>query len=239
MSKKMIRKTKIDKFIQILIDSGKFVVDASNPLSACEKALEQIEQRNEDKFIDSVLNDINSADVESLDAVKSLKRLYRATQAIHKATTQEKINRFKKLTVSGIINQNNLSDDNFELFVNIIDDLTDTEYLIMSIINRIEEEHKGEKFDTRVSKETEKQILAELSMDNHTFISYITRLKGKGMIIPPILSPLMSSDEAKELFGDMMLTSGCNFIADYEKFCINNVNGHVSILFKKLLEYIN
>ena len=239
MSKNMIREAKIDKITQILIGSGKFVIDASNPLGACKMALEQIEQHNEDSFIDSVLNDINSADVESLDAIKSLKRLYRATQAIHKATTQEKINRFKKLTVNGIINQDNLSDDNFELFVNIIDDLTDTEYLIMSIINRIEEEHKGEKFDTRISKVTEKQILAELSMNNYTFISYITRLKGKGMITPPILSPLMGSDEAKELFGDMMLTSGCNFMADYEKFCINNVNGHVSELFKQLLNYIN
>lgn len=43
----------------------------------------------------------------------------------------------------------------------------------------------------------------------------------------------------KELFGDMTFISGCNFMADYEKFCINNVNGQVSILFKKLLEYIN
>ena len=239
MKKELIHKTKIDKIAQILIDSGKFLINTSTPLGACKMVLEHIEQHNEDRFIEDVLNDKKIADIESIDAVKSLKRLYRVIQVINKAITQDKINRFKRLTVNGIINHETLCDDKFELFVNMIDELTDTEYAIMHIINRIEEEHKGEEFDARVSKETEKQVLTELSMDNYTFISYITRLKGKGMIIPAIVSTLMNSDEAKELFGDMILIQDCNFMASNKDFCINNVNGHVSELFKQLLEYMN
>ena len=55
MSEDLIRETNIDKFTQFIIDSGKFVVDVANPLGACKMALEQVEQRNEDRFIENVL----------------------------------------------------------------------------------------------------------------------------------------------------------------------------------------
>ncbi len=249
MSNKLIRESFIDKITQVSIDLGKIASEIGanidpvsgtiNPLGLCKIVFDMVEKSNVDNFITAVLTDKKLADIKSLDTVKPLKRLYRATQAIHKVMTQEKINRFKLLTVNGIRNKESLSDDKFELFINLIDELTDTEFLIMSIINRIEEEHSGEKFDIKVSKATEKQILAELSMDNYTFISYITRLKGKGMITPLISSVNINSEEMKEIYGDMILTSGSTEEGANAAFCINNVNGHVSELFKQLLEYIN
>ena len=238
MQKDVIRETKIDKFTQFLIDSGKFVVDVSSPLGACKRALEQVEQRNEDQFIENVLNDVNKADIESLDAVSSLKRLYRVIQVINKATTQDKINRFKQLTVNGIINQESISDDNYELFVNIIDDLTDLEFIILSAIHRIENEHLGEGYDLIISKNAEKELLKELNMDNDLFISYITLLKGKGMITPLKGKAYKGGNENPELT-DVIFTTDATIITGNEDFCINNVNGHVSILFRQLLEYIN
>lgn len=238
MSKEFIRESKIDKLTQAIINSGKFIVDVSSPLSACKRALEQIEQRNEDRFIENVLNDINTADIESLDAVKSLTRLYKVIQVINKATTQDKINRFRQLTVNGIINQESLSDNNFELFVNIIDNLTDLEFIILSAIHRIENEHLREAYDLIISKNSEKELLKELNMDNNLFISYITLLKGKGMITPLTGKAYKGGNEDPELT-DVIFTADATIITSNEDFCINNVNGHVSILFRQLLEYIN
>ena len=45
--------------------------------------------------------------------------------------------------------------------------------------------------------------------------------------------------EVEELEENMILTSGSTEEGANAAFCINNVNGHVSELFKQLLEYIN
>ncbi len=180
MSNDCVRITSTDKFTQFLIDSGKFVVDVSSPLGACKRALEQVEQRNEDRFIESVLNDVNAADIESLDAVKSLKRLYKVIQVVNKAITQDKINRFKTLTVNGIINQESLSDDNFELFVNIIDELTDTEYSLLVEIYNIEKK-EGKSFNMKRGPVID-QILEKFQFSMDFLESYIYRLKAMGLL---------------------------------------------------------
>jgi len=215
MSQEPTGETKVDKFIQALIDSGKFVVDISNPLGACKKALEQIEQRNEDRFIENVLNDVNFADVKSLDAVKSLKRLYRSVQVINKAITQEKIDRFKKLTVNGIINQETISDDNFELFANIIDELTDSEFVMLSTIYNIEKQHEGETFNSK-QDELQENLLRGLNMTMEMFTSYVSRLKSKGLII--------------DTHGVLLTLN--------TPFYINIVDGKTSEMAKNLLDFI-
>ena len=179
MQKEAIRETKIDKFTQVLIDSGEFVVDVSSPLGACKRALEQVEQRNEDIFIENVLNDVNAADIESLDAVKSLKRLYRVIQVINKAITQDKINRFKTLTVNGIINQDKIDDSQFELFVNIIDELTDIEFVILDEINKLEIASKNDKFI--LNQDMLVEAMAK-TLNINQLESFMYRLKAKGMI---------------------------------------------------------
>ncbi len=181
MQKEAIRETKIDKFTQVLIDSGEFVVDVSSPLGACKRALEQVEQRNEDRFIENVLNDVNAADIESLDAVKSLKRLYRVIQVINKAITQDKINRFKTLTVNGIINQDKIDDSQFELFVNIIDELTDIEFVILDEINKLEIASKNDKFILNQDMLVE-AMAKTLNISINQLESFMYRLKAKGMI---------------------------------------------------------
>ena len=66
------------------------------------------------------MSNLVNIDIQSLDAIRSLKRLYKSLQVISKATTQEKIDRFIELTVNGIIAQEQLSDEDYELFVNIV-----------------------------------------------------------------------------------------------------------------------
>ena len=215
MQNKLIRETKIDKFTQLLIDSGKFVISIQTPLLACKKALEQIELCNENRFIEMVLNDINSADVKSLDAVKSLKRLHRSLQAIHKVITQEKIGRFNTLTVNGMLNQKSISDDDFELFINIIDELTDTEFFLLSKIYNIEKEHEGEKFNPKQDKIKE-NLLSESNMNLGMFTSYVNRLKSKGLIM-----------EAHGVF-----------LSYDTPFYISIVDGVTSELAKNLLKFI-
>lgn len=226
MSNNLIRETAMDKIIQVSIDLGKIsseiganidpVSGIINPLGLCKIVFEMVEKSNVDNFITAVLTDKKLADIKSIDSVKPLKRLYRATQAIHKATTQEKINRFKKLTVNGILNQDSLSDDNFELFVNIIDELTDTEFIMLTKIYHIEQEHKGERFNAK-QDEIENKILKELEMNKGMFVSYVHRLKSKGLIV--------------EAHG---------FFMNYNTpFYVSMVNGKISEMAEKLIEFIH
>ena len=131
----LIRKTWKDTVAQYLIDSGKNAADivdfVENPLALCKKALETIEEHNRDRFIQEVLDGLKDVDTTSLDAEKSLQRLYKSSQVISKAMTQDKINRFKNLTINGIISQNSLSDDNYDLFVRLTDTLVDMEYVYL------------------------------------------------------------------------------------------------------------
>lgn len=134
---KLIRRTFNDMICQFLIDKGKNIVDLINPLTACKLALETIEEHNKNRHIAEVLEGLKYVDTESLKAEKSLERLHKSLQVIAKATTQDKINRFKQLTINGIIYQDEISDNDYELYLNIIDNLTDNEFLILSIINKI------------------------------------------------------------------------------------------------------
>ena len=115
-----VRKTFVDSITEYLLDSGKNISNLSSPTTILKAALEKIENENEEIFINSVLSNLVNIDIQSLDAIRSLKRLYKSLQVISKATTQEKIDRFIELTVNGIIAQEQLSDEDYELFVNIV-----------------------------------------------------------------------------------------------------------------------
>lgn len=130
----IIRKTFNDSLCQFLIDNGKKAVDLANPLSACKLALETLEEHNKDRFIEDVLKGLRNVDTESLKAEKSLERLYKSLQVIAKATTQDKINRFKKLTINGIIYQNSTSDNDYELYLSLVDNLNDMEILVLKYL---------------------------------------------------------------------------------------------------------
>ena len=211
-----IRKTFIDSITEYLIDSGKNIAIISSPTAMLKTALEKIENKNEDNFINSVLTNLVDIDIQSLDAVRSLKRLYKSLQVISKATTQEKIDRFIELTVNGIIAQEQLSDEDYELFVNIVDELTDQEFLILHTINEFELPHIGKPINEPLSRQLSEELLSSLNMDEALFKSYVARLKAKGLII----------DEHGSI------------ISYKTKFFIDIVDGNISVLYKKLLEFL-
>lgn len=102
------------------------------------------------------------------------------------------------------------------MYVNIIDELSDTEFLILYKINKIENEHIGEKFNNPVSEEIGKTLLSDLNMDSKLFTSFIFRLKAKGLIV-----------DAHRHWMSMDIP-----------FFIGIVDGKISKLYKNLLEFI-
>ena len=214
--KNPIRKTFIDSIAEYLLDSGKNIANLSSPTTILKAALEKIENENEEIFINSVLSNLINIDIQSLDAIRSLKRLYKSLQVISKATTQEKIDRFIELTVNGIIDQEQLSDEDYELFVNIVDELTDQEFLILHTINEFELPHVDKPINEPLSRQLSEELLSSLNMDEALFKSYVARLKAKGLII----------DEHGSI------------ISYKTKFFIDIVDGNISVLYKKLLEFL-
>ena len=212
----LTRKTLNDSITEFLISSGCGIATCVSPLDLCKEALTYIETHNEDNFINEVLNETKKIDTQSLDAVKSLERLYKSVQVIAKATTNDKIERFKKLTVNGICYPNKISDSDYDLYVNIIDELSDKEFLILYKINQIENEHIGEKFNNPISEEVDKILLSDLNMDSELFTSYIFRLKAKGLIV--------------DAHGHWMSMD--------TPFFIGIVDGKISKLYKNLLNFI-
>lgn len=120
---------------QFVLESG--VNLPASPIDICKLGFQIIKDKKEEAFINDVLNSKANVDTSVFKTQKLLERLYKVTQVIAKATTQDKINRFKKLTINGIIYQNEISDDDYELYLNILDNLTDNEFLILSIINKL------------------------------------------------------------------------------------------------------
>ncbi len=210
-----IRKTSIDAIEENLIDVGKNITNLSSLSAAAKSALEKAEKYNEDRFINLVLNG-NKIDLQSLDAVRNIKRLYKSLQVVSKAITQEKIDRFVKLTVNGIIAQEQLSDEDYELFVNIVDELTDQEFLILHTINEFELPHVDKSINEPLSEQLSAELLSRLNMDEALFKSYVARLKAKGLII----------DEHGSI------------ISYKTKFFIDIVDGNISVLYKKLIEFL-
>ncbi|MCD7780310.1 MAG: hypothetical protein LUH05_06520 [Candidatus Gastranaerophilales bacterium] len=212
----LIRKTLKDTITEYLLKAGRMVANFNNPVDLCKDALNYIETKNEDSFINNVLNGVNEIDIQSLDAVKSLKRLYKSVQVIQKAITNDKIERYKKLTVNGIFYQDKISDSDYELYINLIDELNDTEFLILYKINQLENKHIGETFNAHISEEISKNLLSDLDMEPDLFASYISRLKAKGLIT--------------DVHG--------HWISMNTPFYIGIVDGKISTFYKQLLEFL-
>ena len=132
----------------------------TSPLEGCKLVLQQIKDKREDQFINDVLEGVKKIDSSDLNAEKSLSRLYKTLQVIAKATTQDKINRFKKLTINGIIYQKETSENEYELFLNILDSLTEEEFVILLDIFK----NKG------------------INSQNQEIVCYLQMLNSKGLI---------------------------------------------------------
>ena len=68
-----IRKTFIDSITEYLLDTGKNIANLASPTSILKASLDNIENKNEEEFINSVLSNLVNIDIQSLDAVRSLK----------------------------------------------------------------------------------------------------------------------------------------------------------------------
>ncbi|OLA95029.1 MAG: hypothetical protein BHW64_00825 [Candidatus Melainabacteria bacterium LEY3_CP_29_8] len=185
---KPVRKTILNSIAQFAIDKGCDYVDMSNPLSFCKLGLKKLEEHNRDRFIENVLAGIATVDTESLDAEKSLQRLYKSLQVISKATTQDKINRFKTLTINGILEQNSLTDSDYELFVRLTDTLTDLEftylYTFAKHISRELSANNTEDTKTQFNDATKRalQELKHLSITDGKLSFIRSSLAGYGLI---------------------------------------------------------
>lgn len=180
---KLIRKALLDNIAQFLIDKGCDYIDMTNPLSICKLGLKKIEEHNRDRFIQEVLNGLKSVDTESLQAEKSLHRLYKSLQVISKATTQDKINRFKTLTINGILKQDLLTDEDYELYVRITDELTDSEFICLyKLVKGINKEIM-EYDEFRVSYENIKENLKkEFGFNDDNILCIRNSLVGRGLL---------------------------------------------------------
>ncbi len=210
---KQIRKTFIDSLEQFLIDKGSALVDISNPLSACKLALNKFEEHNRDRFIEQVLQGLKNADTESLKADKSLQRLYKSIQVVSKATTQEKLNRFKSLTTNGIVKQNSLSDEDYDLFLRITDELTDTEFLYLYyLVKTVPQNITDDNQFSAYCKEAREKFKNELNCSNDLILFVLNSLIGRGLL------------DTAPTFGGRALKSISNIAYSYIQFIEEDVN---------------
>jgi len=131
-----LRHTPMGRAIENYLINAGLNIPTSTP-DAIKSACQFWKNKKEESYFNDILSDIIKIDSSSLNFEKSLERIYLPLQVIAKVTTKEKMDRFKKLTINGIIYQNEISDNDYELYLNILDNLTDKEFIILSIINKI------------------------------------------------------------------------------------------------------
>ncbi|OLA94675.1 MAG: hypothetical protein BHW64_02735 [Candidatus Melainabacteria bacterium LEY3_CP_29_8] len=102
---------------------------------------------------------------------------------ISKATTQDKINRIQALTINGILEQNDLTDEDYELYVRITDELTDAEFIYLYKLIKGIPQGAYEYKDFRPMYETVKQQIQEECGYSDDKILYIRNsLVGCGLL---------------------------------------------------------
>ena len=155
----------------------------TNPLSLCKLGLKKVEEHNRDRFIQEVLTGLKSVDTESLQAEKSLHRLYKSLQVISKATTQDKINRFKSLTINSILEQNSLTDEDYELYIRITDELTDSEFIYLYKLTKgiSKDINEYDKFRTLYNN-IKDDLKNELGFSDDKILCIRNSLVGRGLL---------------------------------------------------------
>lgn len=117
---------------EIVIDAGLKIPDS--PIASLKLGLQLIKDKREEQFLTDLLSSLTHIGLKDINANKSLEKIYKSLQVIAKATTQEKINRFKKLTINGIFYQNSTSDNDYELYLSLVDNLNDEEFLALKYL---------------------------------------------------------------------------------------------------------
>ncbi len=169
-----------------LLEAGLQIPD--NPIAACKLGLQQIKDRKEEQFIKEVLEDLKKIDLKDIQVEKSLAKLYKSLQVIAKATTQEKINRFKKLTVNGIIYQNSTSENDYDLYLRLVDELNDSEFLVLNYLLEITIPNGKDK--------NIKTFYSKTGIDRQKLKSFLQRLESFGVAEEERLINTVSENES-------------------------------------------
>lgn len=243
--KKYYRPDKSEQLLHKGLTVGKFLASMVSPLfPPCEiitNILDNCVKKEEENFIESVLKNEKIIDQNSLEIFERFDRLRKTMLVIWKVKTEEKKKHFFNLTINGLLQKDNITDDKYDIFVQILDELSDIEFNMLMAICEIEDAHKNQKYDPKISIDAERELLTKLDMSREDFLAFVSRLKGKGLIVPLTFS--VSNDD--KTFGDsdevmpLCISNGGNVYGDIEEFYINAVDGHVSKLFKNLLCFIN
>lgn len=131
--------------------------------------------KRQEQFLIDVIEDRLKISQSEVDKTSFLKRFYLTSQVVAKAQTQEKYNRFKKLLLNSTLFE--VADDDYELYNNLIDELTDKEFVFLSHISKLKQqgipqENANEYKDCcdKLGNKDEKNLLQ-------------ARLAGKGLIL--------------------------------------------------------
>lgn len=243
--KKYYRPDKSEQLLHKGITVGNFLADMVSPLlppcKIISTILDNYVKKEEENFIESVLNNEKIIDQNSLEMFEHLDRLRKTMLVIWKVKTEEKKKHFFNLTVNGLLQKGNITDDEYDIFVQMLDELSDIEFKMLMAICEIEDAHKNQKYDSKLSIDAERELLTRLGMTMDIFLAFVSRLKGKGLIVPLTFS--ISNDDKTFVDSDevvpLCISNGGNVYGDIEEFYINAVDGHVSKLFKNLLCFIN
>ena len=190
INKKNTNKTFKDSITQFLIDTGKITVTVGGDFgvipfaSTAKMAFEYVEEHATNNLIEEVLNGLKDVNVSGLEPYKMVIRLYKTNQVIAKAITNDKIQRFKNLTINGIIFQKELSDNDYETFVELTDRLTDEEFLFLSVLTqRIPQNSYNEYKEFRQMYEKFlEEFMSCYSFDKDKILYIRNSLVGKGLL---------------------------------------------------------
>ncbi len=120
-----------------------------------------INYSRQEKFLFDIIEERQKITLEDLINKEAfLKRFYLTSQVVAKAQTQEKYEHFKKLLLNSTLFE--ISDNDYELYNNIIDDLTNEEFVYLVAIYK---ESKDLQID-REKREVVKQRLESKGLMN-------------------------------------------------------------------------
>lgn len=200
-----------NKTYQLILKGGQMIhLDPCSYINTICKELESFKQKG---FMEQVLNGLKDIDMTIVEKNDFLNRFYLTFETIKKAQSDDKIKLLTLLFNKSIIFYSEITNDDFELFIKIIDTLTYKEFIILKILYDAENDVISKAKNSKTTTDDAfKKIQVTLDISKEDIEGYIDRLKGQGLI--EIIEGLAS--------------------ADMKLHC-----GDVSSLFKKLMDFLD
>lgn len=172
---------KFNKTYKLALKGGQILY--LDPCSYINNVCKELESFKQKEFMEQVLNELKDIDMTIVEKNDFLNRTYLTSEVIKKAQSNDKIKLLTLLFVKSIIFYSELNNDDFELFIKIIDSLTYKEFIILKAL--LDEERKLIK-KLKASKDATEDayngIKEKLKIDDKQLRGYIDRLKGQGLL---------------------------------------------------------